>query len=72
VPRWSKTPRQKLAAERWGQRCLAAVRLSVSGGGAPECDLQQQCSRYLALAHDVRNLLHSRGHIVLAPVTATK
>jgi hypothetical protein len=27
-----------------GQRCLAAVRLSVSGGDAPECDLQQQCS----------------------------
>jgi hypothetical protein len=29
----------KLAAQRCGQRCLAAVRLSASGGDAPECDL---------------------------------
>ena len=28
--------------------------------------------RYLALAYDVKNLLHSPGHIGLAPVAATK
>jgi hypothetical protein len=62
----------KTGGARWGQRCLAAVRLSVSGATHPSAICDNNAPRYLALAHDVKNLLHSRAHIGLAPVTATK